>query len=235
MAEVYWIHLPEHTDMFTEGYIGVTRNTAKARYDQHCRAVNSKKGRGSIISRAIVKYGKNGLIAETIVICDIGYAADLESKLRPKDGIGWNIVKGGGLPPINKRAGKKMPEGFGETISKALLGRKDSEQTKRNKSLAQMGRKHSEESKNKMRASKSLISPWLRSGVKVEIWRDAEIYFYNFKNGLSVYHCEKKFNLWKGALEGIYKHFKNGWNPFEDQLWLNEFKNKEADYAPQST
>jgi len=26
---VYWIHLPEHTDMFTEGYIGVSKNPKK--------------------------------------------------------------------------------------------------------------------------------------------------------------------------------------------------------------
>jgi len=33
-VSVYWIHHAEHTDMFTQGYIGVTNNIAK-RFETH--------------------------------------------------------------------------------------------------------------------------------------------------------------------------------------------------------
>lgn len=228
MAEVYWIHLPEHTDMFSEGYIGITRNTAASRFDQHCRAVNTKGCKNSVISRAIKKYGKSALVVETLVICEIDYATELELKLRPEDKIGWNIIKGGGLPPIANRTGHKMPDYVKQKLIEANTGRKDSEETKLKKAEVWLGRKHSEESILLMKANKAAVKLWERPFVRLEVWKDAEIYHEKFLEGVSEYHCENKFELVRGSLASLYKHFKNGWNPSNDPLWLEDFKNKEA-------
>lgn len=37
------------------------------------------------------------------------YCLEIEKKLRPTDHIGWNIVPGGGLPPVKKAGGKQAP------------------------------------------------------------------------------------------------------------------------------
>jgi len=95
MAEVYWIHLPEHTDMFTEGYIGMTTKTTKLRFQGHRNAARRtpRKNR-SRIQNAIIKY-QDILVVETLVICSREYALDLEYKLRPSPKIGWNLRMGG--------------------------------------------------------------------------------------------------------------------------------------------
>lgn len=234
MAEVYWLRLPEHTDMFSEGYIGITRKTTQIRFDHHCRAVNSKKAKNSIISRAIKKYGKDGLVAETLVICEIDYAVDIEKKLRPSDGIGWNITKGGGLPPLANRLGHKMPDYVKEKLIEANTGKKDSEETRLKKSRSGIGRKHSEESINLMKASKAMVKLWERPFVRLDIWKEADFYYSRFLDGLSSYHTEKKFELVRGSLTSLYKHFKSGWNPLQDPLWLEDFKQQEAMNGSQS-
>ena len=52
MAVVYWIHLPEHTDMFSEGYIGVTENI-KRRYYEHLKL--AQQGSNITLSKAILE------------------------------------------------------------------------------------------------------------------------------------------------------------------------------------
>jgi len=37
MAVVYWIHLPEHTDIASQGYVGVSNTTASKRFTHHNR------------------------------------------------------------------------------------------------------------------------------------------------------------------------------------------------------
>ena len=54
MSSVYWIHHPEHTDMFSQGYIGISEDT-KRRFRDH-----QKKNKSIHIKRAIEKYGMAG-------------------------------------------------------------------------------------------------------------------------------------------------------------------------------
>ena len=54
MAIIYWAHLPEHTDISTEGYVGVSINSLKQRKSEHIR--DSKKGSTYIFHKAIRKY-----------------------------------------------------------------------------------------------------------------------------------------------------------------------------------
>lgn len=79
MAYVYWLHLPEHKDFLTEGYIGAASDIA-ARLRSH-------KHRFKAIWDKVV--------VELLVESAIDYCFALEAKLRPNRNIGWNISAGG--------------------------------------------------------------------------------------------------------------------------------------------
>jgi hypothetical protein len=59
-----------------------------------------KKKENKHFQFAIEKYGWENLIKEQILVGDEAYCLDIESKLRPFDKIGWNLVMGGGKPPL---------------------------------------------------------------------------------------------------------------------------------------
>jgi predicted GIY-YIG superfamily endonuclease len=92
---VYWISKELSSDYLSEGYIGISSNINR-RFQDH---ENTKSN--SILSKAIQKYGWNSL-KKTILVENIDneLACLVEEMLRPNDKIGWNIVKGGGMPPI---------------------------------------------------------------------------------------------------------------------------------------
>ena len=126
-SSVYWIHRPEHTDMFSQGYIGVSNNTKLRWHDHHVRTGNAH------LKRAIAKYSWDNLVKEVIVIADELYCLAVEFKLRSKDKIGWNIVAGGGMPPSSR--GKKFIR---------------SEEYKAQMSISKMGQKHTPETQTKI-------------------------------------------------------------------------------------
>ncbi|CAB4183534.1 grpIintron_endo, group I intron endonuclease [uncultured Caudovirales phage] len=121
-TSVYWIHHPKHTNMFSQGYIGVSNNT-KVRWNDH-----SKRPSNLHIERAIKKYGWDNLIKEVVLVANRDYCLDIETKLRPSNQIGWNVVLGGGNPPSS--LGKKFIK---------------SEETKAKLSAAKMGHRHTPE------------------------------------------------------------------------------------------
>ena len=92
-CSVYWIRHPDHTDMFTQGYIGISSNV-KQRWESH-----SKNSSNLHIGRAVKKYGWDNLIKQVVLIADKAYCLAVETKLRPANQIGWNVVGGGGNPP----------------------------------------------------------------------------------------------------------------------------------------
>jgi len=99
-TNVYWIRQTNHTDMFSQGYIGVSKHI-KSRFVAH-----AKKTKNAHLKNAIEKYGWNNLVKETILIADDGYCYDIEKKLRPNENIGWNINSGGVKPPRVKNRGE---------------------------------------------------------------------------------------------------------------------------------
>jgi hypothetical protein len=160
-SSVYWIHHPEHTDMFAQGYIGVT-NSTKDRWEEH-----RNRPSNAHLKNAIKKYGWDTLIKKVIVIADDAYCLLMESKLRAADNIGWNIAKGGGKPPACK-GGKPMLE---ETKVKLSIAKKGSipwnkglkgvivawnkglttpDEVKSKQRLAKLGKKFSMETRKKM-------------------------------------------------------------------------------------
>ncbi|MGZ4851355.1 MAG: hypothetical protein ACXV2C_08260 [Candidatus Bathyarchaeia archaeon] len=159
---VYWIHLPEHTDMFDQGYIGVSYRPTDRLYEHVNYEGNAH------LTNAVNKYGSQ-IIQSIILVGSKEYCYGIEEKLRPSDHIGWNISKGGGHPPSWKgrektaehranisraKTGKPrsdtpwnkglrigaQSEEHRSNISKGLTGRKLSEQDKLNKSIAAKAR-----------------------------------------------------------------------------------------------
>ena len=125
---VYWIHHPTHTDMFSQGYIGVSVD-AERRWEEHL-----KKSDNRHLKSAINKYGWDTLVKKQILISDKQYCLDIEKKIRPTDDIGWNLVTGGGFPPIrygNKdrlgsiswSRGKKLSDEHRKNLSTAHIGK----------------------------------------------------------------------------------------------------------------
>lgn len=117
MSSVYWIHHPEHTDMFSQGYIGVSKDLKK-RWNDHAKRTGNLH-----LKRAIKKYGWDSLVKEVILVAEEAYCLMIEAKLRAEDKIGWNITKGGGMPPRFTKTGWKHTDEAKEKNRQAHLGK----------------------------------------------------------------------------------------------------------------
>lgn len=92
---VYWIHNEEHTDMYSQGYVGITIYPAKDRWINHRSASRRTANKNcKILNSALRKY--DSLIYEVILVANSReYCERIEGLLRPTQGIGWNIARGG--------------------------------------------------------------------------------------------------------------------------------------------
>lgn len=104
-VQVYWISAPHHSDMMLEGYIGVSKNAQKRWLYGHKWAHRKNRHDNQHLANAISKYGWDNLIKTVLVVAEEEYCYDLERKLRPTDSIGWNLMTGGGKPPVSKHRG----------------------------------------------------------------------------------------------------------------------------------
>lgn len=90
--KVYWIHENNHSDPYTEGYVGVT-NDLPRRLSHH-----RTQGQNPIVRNKIdkseVSVLRDGLDCES--------ALQIEHEYRPNPNIGWNINEGGSMPPSQK-------------------------------------------------------------------------------------------------------------------------------------
>ena len=147
---VYWIREQSHTDMMSQGYIGVSSNADK-RFTAH-KEMN--RGTNAHLRHAIKKYGWDNLIKSVLIYAEKDYCLDIERKLRPANKIGWNLTVGGGLPPIMTGPQPKLK---GRLVwNKGKTG-VYSEESKHKMSLARKGKPapnkgipHTEETKAKL-------------------------------------------------------------------------------------
>lgn len=238
MAELYWAHLPEHTDILTEGYIGVTIHDSKYRFQQHVKEANRQEYAKWHFSRAIKKYGKQ-IICETLVIADEKFCYQLEFKLRPENGIGWNMAAGGQRPMRN-------PESYGEVWKRKLrecnLGKvhkQESLQKLSDLSKSCWAREDYRETQMRLTESRKVSlepSPkfWHTGKEKHTAPYAREIYEQYFKNPLTplkkvleLSNLEVTDKNYQSALI-LVRYFRGGWNPVLDSDWTGEFENKEV-------
>ena len=115
---VYWLHLPEHTDITSQGYIGVSINP-KQRLWEHKNDARKGTHHNKYLERII---NKQELIQSIVFTGDAKECYTYEEELRPTKNIGWNLNKGGDCPPSNK--GKKFTDEHKANITKGKLGKK---------------------------------------------------------------------------------------------------------------
>lgn len=111
MYKVYWIRLPEHINIASEGYVGITKQ-----YERRMIEHRSQK-KGYHITNAIAKYGWDNLECDIVATYNtLEEALSLESLLRAKADTGWNTLAGG----LNGN-GKPHSKFTKDKISKAML------------------------------------------------------------------------------------------------------------------
>lgn len=91
---LYWIRLPEHTDIFTQGYVGITNNFEYRLY-QHINNSGNPKQYKNYRTEFRVALESRNFIATKILEATREYCLDVEAKLRPEWVVGWNLAKGG--------------------------------------------------------------------------------------------------------------------------------------------
>lgn len=93
--QIYWIRKPTDTDIFTQGYVGISNNI-KRRFREHEKC----RGTSAVLFSAINKYSWDWLVKGVIATETSREAAmALENTFRPTENIGWNIRAGGDTSP----------------------------------------------------------------------------------------------------------------------------------------
>lgn len=107
------------SDNLYGGYVGITKNL-ELRFSQHGW---NRKQSNAHLRNALKKYGdkvKFLVIAQNVTF---EVAKQIELLLRPWPNIGWNICKGGGVPPSPK--GKLRSDEYRRNIAAAKMGDKN--------------------------------------------------------------------------------------------------------------
>ena len=133
---IYWIHNESETDIYSQGYVGITKNI-KRRIREHSNQKNFVQGR----------------MIEIFLYGEREFCKQIEKQLRPKKHIGMNVAAGGGDPPD--------ATGLSRSVETKLLmsqnnvgmkGKKHTNEAKRKMSESRkgFGKPHTEETKKKL-------------------------------------------------------------------------------------
>jgi hypothetical protein len=149
-AQVYWIHLMEHTDYYSHGYIGVSHDPQK-RFRGHMTAIKKGKHKNPHLVYAIGKYGADAIMVSVIMSGEEKYCYELEKTIRPVRDVGWNIAPGGHRGPGWTKGKKKSTEAIANMKSTKEPG-------KIARKLARDGRRIEQiNNRLKMRAQKEAV------------------------------------------------------------------------------
>lgn len=225
IAELYWIHLKEHSDMFSQGYIGVTTLGTKERFTHHKRQ-STKKSSKTVITSAIRKYGDE-LIVDCICIGEESYIYDLENKLRPVKAIGWNLAVGGEKPFRPEKGTKPSQKTLAARKAMMTPEYRDS-LSKRNKEQGigfQPGHQRTAEDVNKQKETISKLGVWNRPiSINNPAWQFADCIKVMVDQNLRPRDIQKELGLTWNNVKSVIALCKTGWSPTEDQKWLEDFK-----------
>jgi hypothetical protein len=230
MAEVYWIRLPEHTDVFTQGYVGITSKTATERFKSHLKEAKRKDRKKYRIHNVLGKY-KDSVILETLVICDDDYAIELEAALRPEARIGWNTVAGGQNVKLLRDIKETSLHSEEAKLKMKLVQKKSWSENRKTKLAKIVASRTSYD-----RPCDEYGNPtkfWESSRTNAAYWAFADKMFDFYK---SIEICSSielmdHFNVnrnKKQFFSRLLSYFDGGWNPRVDALWQEDFKQQEA-------
>ena len=210
---VYWIHLEEHTDITTEGYVGITTLGVEERFKRHLSAARASSGRNQRIVHCIRKYADRVKV-RTLLEGTLEYCQMVENKLRPAENIGWNLSIGGAA---------------------TATGRKNSPEHVRKVAEANRGKKHKPEHVAAMREGLkkryTFANPWEHPYANRDVWARAADVAEWFENTVERFgqagrrKAAKDLNLPADSVDKPLQKIKSGWNPLEDEAWLT-FRDK---------
>lgn len=217
---VYWLHLETHTDIATEGYVGITTLGVEERYRRHVSASKRLTGRGARVRYAISKHSSQ-IVVTTLLEGSVEYCQYIENRLRPRESVGWNLAIGGAA---------------------TAAGRKNSEEHIRKVAEANKGRKRSSECVSKMRkalkAAYSFDNPWEHPYSNKQAWALASDLYDWFVADTSRGRrsASKEFNIPVDSVAKVLNRIKSGWIPSDDSYymgWLKTYKHKDKYAEPQ--
>lgn len=218
-AYLYWIHLKEHNDPLTQGYIGLSNNY-KERWNQHKRCANHGKKK-DVVHLAMINYGIENI--EFTLICKTTreHASYLEGKFRPSASIGWNILKGGdsvgrvGLPQTDFQKlriseifkDKRLSDNALKSAASANANRirTDAEICKRSNSIL----------------NKHLLD--LHNTNYDVLSRTVDIY-HQYLLGNKQYATAIALDIPYRGMKALFKRFENGYIPTDDERMLEFIK-----------
>lgn len=229
---VYWLHRPSDTDIFSQGYIGITVNP-RNRYKTHLCA--AKKDKNHRLYNALRKY--DDFQFQIILKGSVEYCSELEAKLRNKPNIGLNHAPGG-RNTLDGRLNYNFEENVKEKIKRGLKkAYEENSEYRLSVKLRNKGKVLTDSTKQKMSdAHKNKGLMWKNSTADLNVWAHADIYYLAYLKMLE--ECKNK----KGRLSfsprvfeqisglavakssSILKSFRAGWIPTFDSDWLNTFK-----------
>jgi hypothetical protein len=173
---VYWIHLKEHTDIDTEGYVGVSIDFKERMY-RHLK-ITAKLD--CHFGNAINKYGWENLVKEIIFEGSKDECYLKEKELRSSFQVGWNEAVGGLGGDRSKFIDYKNRVAIGWNYDNSGL----------NNSF--YGKKHTQDSLNKMSKTKCSTIVITPDGV-----------FYGYRQVARFYKINKiTAKLWANKKEG---------------------------------
>lgn len=120
LAYVYWLHLYDHYDPLSQGYIGVSTDP-DFRCNRHLRLLREGKHDNIHLTHAYLRY-KGNILHSIIYEGEEEDCYDEEVRLRPTRAIGWNIAEGGCKPP--SQAGIPKSQSHRMNIGMANRGNK---------------------------------------------------------------------------------------------------------------
>lgn len=147
IIKVYWLYSSDTDNIFTDGYIGISKNH-KVRIYQHRKRFGEFRYK-------IIFYGS---LAQCLA---------LELQLRPLPGIGWNKACGGfeGYRLGHSDETRKIIKEKRANQIAPMTGLKQSEETKAKIKNSNTGKVRSEKTKAKLKAAKQNISEETRAKI----------------------------------------------------------------------
>lgn len=94
-AILYWLHLSSHTDVFTQGYVGVTTRLIDIRFKEHCSRFYNSYNPYNPLHLAFAEHGIENILKTRLCVCSANEVYDIEKIFRPFEYMGWNSAQGG--------------------------------------------------------------------------------------------------------------------------------------------
>lgn len=207
-VRVYWARLDSHTDMTTQGYIGITKQPLRLRVSGHLYTA-SQEDIQYVFARAIRKYGSK-IEYNTIAVLSYEEASALEKRLRPHDFIGWNTVQGG------LGNGTRLSE---YTATEEFRNKRSSHMS----NLWEEGGEHLDKILASRKAYYETVPSWDRRGASGEWKLAADLYTLMTELEWGLDKAANYLMLGGVRTRGLGKKLVSGWNPLEDEEYLTKY------------